>query len=144
MGPAVFGGRRVGAENVVDLDGRCVKRRHSIKIVLITGLKIRQVQGSVFVALGQQCVLAASGGRLACLAKQTSIICWRLAIFDMTSAERRQLIQLAKMRAKRAQREAETREKRSISLFRGPAVAAIRPRRSGESAAVTGSAGFAL
>jgi hypothetical protein len=63
---------------------------------------------------------------------------------DMTSAERRQLIQLAKMRAKQAEREALTREKRSMSLFRGPAVEAIRPRRAGESAAVTSSAGFAL
>src|SRR6516165_10165778 len=30
--------------DIVDLDGRRIKRRHSIKIVLITALKIRQVQ----------------------------------------------------------------------------------------------------
>jgi hypothetical protein len=38
---------------------------------------------------------------------------------DMTSAERRQLIQPAKMRAKQAEREAETREKRSMYFISG-------------------------
>jgi hypothetical protein len=42
----------------VDLDGRCMKRRDSIKIALVTVLSVRQVQGSGFVGLGHQCALA--------------------------------------------------------------------------------------
>jgi hypothetical protein len=51
--------------DVVDLDGRRIKRRHSIKIVLIAVLKIRQIQGPVFVALRHQCVPATYRGQLA-------------------------------------------------------------------------------
>jgi hypothetical protein len=36
----------------VDLDGRRIERGHSIKIMFIAVLKIRQVQGSAFFALG--------------------------------------------------------------------------------------------
>jgi hypothetical protein len=52
--------RNVGCSHrgAVDLDGRCMKRHDPIKIALVTVLSVRQVQGSGFVGLGHQRILA--------------------------------------------------------------------------------------